>query len=778
MWLWHQPAFAGSQSGRPWKVNFDLFLANPYQIKTVPGRKTDARDSQWIAELLAHALIRRSLVPPRETRNLCDLTRYRVKLVEERNSFPMVRLNRTTLHRCVAFLSAALLCPLLNGSSIVSPQITATTAAWGGGAGNWTGPGANWSGTAAPNNTPSTVYEVFIASGGTDSVLLNMSPNIDSLTIGNGSSGTSALYDQANSAQTLSIAKSLALASNGGLVLNSATVSAASISNQGSLTLQGVSGSATSGDFQNSGQVSVSAGATLSVAGTLSNTNSVQANGTVSANQLTNSGSVSVGSAGILTLTRGITSIAAGSAVKNYGTVNSGGTSANTSTFHGLSNIAGTLYLNGQTNNITPSSGTLNVSGEMDVVGPASIANVAGAFALSNGASINIVQGGTLNLNAGIADVPQDTFVAVQGSLTASGHSALSELNSIEGELDLLNGQHTVVNANAGVFQNSGSLLVYEPNTALSLSEGLVNSGSLLTYFGSDVHIAGSLTNLDTGGLSVYANASLTAASVANAGLVAVYSGGSLNSGAFENNGPNGTVLVYDQQSALNASTLTNNASTLVYNHALLSANTLNNAGSLSVYGGGTVATGTFDNRDGATTWVGGNASGAPSLLQTRTFRSAGATSADSGGAILIGAGAPPGTSGYYQNATLVEIISGEAQGPASLCTGASDCGIISVADSAYISAFLYIVLTNGFDPTNGDSFVILTFKDRYTGPGFLLDTPDFNNETQYWQITYGDGFVKLTAAATPEPGPLFLLGGGLVVIGLVARPRFGHRRS
>ncbi len=65
--------------------NFDLILANLYQIKTMPGRKTDARDSQWIAELLAHGLIRRSFVPPRETRHVRDLTRYRVKLVEECN---------------------------------------------------------------------------------------------------------------------------------------------------------------------------------------------------------------------------------------------------------------------------------------------------------------------------------------------------------------------------------------------------------------------------------------------------------------------------------------------------------------------------------------------------------------------------------------------------------------------------------------------------------------------------------------------------------------------
>jgi transposase len=64
---------------------FDLTLANPYQIKAMPGRKTDARDSQWIAELLAHGLIRRSFVPPPDTRQLRDLTRYRVQLVEEHN---------------------------------------------------------------------------------------------------------------------------------------------------------------------------------------------------------------------------------------------------------------------------------------------------------------------------------------------------------------------------------------------------------------------------------------------------------------------------------------------------------------------------------------------------------------------------------------------------------------------------------------------------------------------------------------------------------------------
>jgi transposase len=65
--------------------HFQLILANPYQVKNIPGQKTDARDSQWLAELLAHGLIRPSFVPPQETRDLRDLTRYRVKLTEERN---------------------------------------------------------------------------------------------------------------------------------------------------------------------------------------------------------------------------------------------------------------------------------------------------------------------------------------------------------------------------------------------------------------------------------------------------------------------------------------------------------------------------------------------------------------------------------------------------------------------------------------------------------------------------------------------------------------------
>lgn len=62
---------------------FDLVLANPQHIRNVPGRKSDVTDAEWIAELLAHGLIRSSFVPPPAVQALRDLTRTRAQLVRE-----------------------------------------------------------------------------------------------------------------------------------------------------------------------------------------------------------------------------------------------------------------------------------------------------------------------------------------------------------------------------------------------------------------------------------------------------------------------------------------------------------------------------------------------------------------------------------------------------------------------------------------------------------------------------------------------------------------------
>jgi len=64
---------------------FEVLLVNAQHIKAVPGRKTDQKDSEWIGDLLQHGLLRASFVPPRPTRELRDLTRYRVSLTQEIN---------------------------------------------------------------------------------------------------------------------------------------------------------------------------------------------------------------------------------------------------------------------------------------------------------------------------------------------------------------------------------------------------------------------------------------------------------------------------------------------------------------------------------------------------------------------------------------------------------------------------------------------------------------------------------------------------------------------
>jgi transposase len=75
--LW-RPVFNVLEEGRT------LILVNAQHLKTVPGRTTDVKDSEWLAELLRHGLLRPSFVPPPPIRVLRDLTRYRKTLVELR----------------------------------------------------------------------------------------------------------------------------------------------------------------------------------------------------------------------------------------------------------------------------------------------------------------------------------------------------------------------------------------------------------------------------------------------------------------------------------------------------------------------------------------------------------------------------------------------------------------------------------------------------------------------------------------------------------------------
>jgi transposase len=65
---------------------FEVLLVNAQHIKAVPGRKTDVRDCEWIADLLRHGLLRASFVPVRPQRELRELVRYRSSLIRERTA--------------------------------------------------------------------------------------------------------------------------------------------------------------------------------------------------------------------------------------------------------------------------------------------------------------------------------------------------------------------------------------------------------------------------------------------------------------------------------------------------------------------------------------------------------------------------------------------------------------------------------------------------------------------------------------------------------------------
>jgi transposase len=62
----------------------ECWLLNAQHLRNVPGRKTDVKDAEWICQLVEHGLVRASFVPPREIRELRDLTRYRKAQIEER----------------------------------------------------------------------------------------------------------------------------------------------------------------------------------------------------------------------------------------------------------------------------------------------------------------------------------------------------------------------------------------------------------------------------------------------------------------------------------------------------------------------------------------------------------------------------------------------------------------------------------------------------------------------------------------------------------------------
>ncbi len=105
---------------------FALLLANARHLKTVPGRKTDVRDCEWIADLLRHGLLKASFVPPRPQRELRELTRYRTALIRQRSD-EVNRLQKTLESANIKLAAVASNVVGVSGRQMLEELIAGTT---------------------------------------------------------------------------------------------------------------------------------------------------------------------------------------------------------------------------------------------------------------------------------------------------------------------------------------------------------------------------------------------------------------------------------------------------------------------------------------------------------------------------------------------------------------------------------------------------------------------------------------------------------------------------
>jgi transposase len=114
-WLseWKVTAVAIESTAEYWKPvfnllegEFEVILVNAKHVKQVPGRKTDVKDAEWLAELLSYGLLKASYIPAKPQRDLRDLTRHRVTLVQERARI-VNRLQKVLEHANIKLASVA-----------------------------------------------------------------------------------------------------------------------------------------------------------------------------------------------------------------------------------------------------------------------------------------------------------------------------------------------------------------------------------------------------------------------------------------------------------------------------------------------------------------------------------------------------------------------------------------------------------------------------------------------------------------------------------------------
>ena len=105
------------------------WLLNAAHLKAVPGRKSDVKDAEWIAQLLEHGLVAPSFVPCPEIRRLRNLTRYRVQLMGDRTR-DAVRLERLLEDASIKLSAVASSVTILSALEMLAQLVAGTPTRW------------------------------------------------------------------------------------------------------------------------------------------------------------------------------------------------------------------------------------------------------------------------------------------------------------------------------------------------------------------------------------------------------------------------------------------------------------------------------------------------------------------------------------------------------------------------------------------------------------------------------------------------------------------------
>jgi transposase len=106
--------------------DFELWLLNARHLKNVPGRKTDVKDAEWICQLVEYGLVRPSFVPPKEIRELKNLTRYRKRQIQERAE-EVQRLEKVLQEAGIKLSSVATRVLGASGRAMIEALLSGTT---------------------------------------------------------------------------------------------------------------------------------------------------------------------------------------------------------------------------------------------------------------------------------------------------------------------------------------------------------------------------------------------------------------------------------------------------------------------------------------------------------------------------------------------------------------------------------------------------------------------------------------------------------------------------